>query len=164
MTALLHRLRVGFFPPAPRHCTAGDYLVNAAWERRMQRKRILIVDDDDLMLELLTLRVQPKFHVHFETAVTVQAAREIMAREHFDVVVLDYKLTNGTGIDLYRDIVRADEPPQVVFLTNYESGYIAREVEKIGPARVYTKDRMLNLDFMTALFDDMGIEREDLEG
>lgn len=161
MNAVLDRLRVCFLPPSPAHCTAGDAGVNAKWERRLQRKRVLVVDDDPLLFELLIAEVETKLEAHLESADSVKTARERLARESFDCVILDYRLTNGTGVELYRELVRCENPPQVVFLTGNENPMIAREVEKIGPARVYSKDRVLDRDFIEALFRDMGIGRDE---
>src|SRR6187455_2313805 len=60
--------------------------------------RLLVVDDEDEMRELLGRNLG---RVHgVKTAATCQEAEDMLASEHFDVLVLDVMLPDGSGIEL----------------------------------------------------------------
>jgi len=95
------------------------------------RTRILVVDDHDLMAEALrrALAVEPEFAVvgrAASVASAVEAALEL--RPH--VVVMDFRLPDGTGADATA-LIKADCPEvEVVMLTGLSSGAtLARALE-----------------------------------
>jgi PAS domain S-box-containing protein len=79
-----------------------------------QRPRILHVEDDPDIQRVAAAIAQGIFH--FEFAGTVAEARSALARWHFDLVLLDLRLPDGSGWDVMPDIEAQDPaPPVVVF-------------------------------------------------
>ncbi len=82
------------------------------------RGRILLVDDEVLILKLLT-RVLSKEH----EVVALSAAKEALARcaagETFDLILCDLMMPEMTGMDLHRELSRVapDQAARMIFLT-----------------------------------------------
>ena len=59
---------------------------------------VLIVDDDEELCELLSLRVEAKGY-RVSSKHSVKAALDHIGREHIDAMLLDLRLGDGDGID-----------------------------------------------------------------
>jgi len=94
--------------------------------------RILIIDDEKLIRESLThLLVGAGYRV--EVAGRVADARELVAREVYDLILIDLRLPDGSGIDLLRYIhEQADYAPLCIMMTAYGSVDTAVEAMKYG--------------------------------
>ena len=75
--------------------------------------RILIVDDEPNILGTLAPLLRTRGY-EVLTAMSASAAREAMAREHPDLIVLDLGLPDGDGVELCREIREAHTLPIVV--------------------------------------------------
>lgn len=77
-------------------------------------RRILCVDDDEdtcaMLCGLLGL-----IDCRVETAATAADALGLLARERFDLYLLDNWLPGGSGVELCREIRRTDPSTPVVF-------------------------------------------------
>ncbi len=83
---------------------------------RYDNMRILVVEDD------LTLSAGLCFELDNNGYITVAAyncrkARQLLAEDHFDLVLLDVNLPDGNGADLCRAIKQARPDLPVIFLT-----------------------------------------------
>jgi len=78
------------------------------------KSRILVVDDDQAMCEMLALRLGARGRdVEFRTSTT--DALDLAQREDFDAVVTDVNMKGSTGLELCRQLLEA-RPNQVVIL------------------------------------------------
>lgn len=70
------------------------------------QKRILILDDDELVRQTLTIIMAP----YGELALSDNArdALEVFAQGYFDLVISDIEMPDMTGIDFYREAVSID--------------------------------------------------------
>lgn len=95
-----------------------------------KRQRVLQVEDDDDLHQVIRATVDR--HFDFELATSLYAARAKLAQGHFDVVVLDLGLPDGSGWDLLPEI-RAQNPNiRVVILSGADiSPDDARRVEAV---------------------------------
>src|SRR5689334_717870 len=100
-------------------------------------RRLLIVDDDRRILELLS--------EHFKHAYTVEIATDagealaIVRRERPDLVLLDIMLPGMSGTHLLRELKRADPKLAVVIVTGNDSAALAAETSGTGAARIVRK-------------------------
>ena len=73
--------------------------------KREARWRILLVEDDPDTLRILT-RLLRGMGYEVTAANSVRAAREAAGREHFDLLISDLGLPDGTGLDVMREVKR----------------------------------------------------------
>lgn len=78
--------------------------------------RVLIVDDDPMLCEALALAVQ-QMGFEAETAGTVKDGLLTARSGDFDVVVLDVRLPDGSGLDSLPGFQDSPSAPEVIILT-----------------------------------------------
>jgi len=103
--------------------------------------RVLLVDDHQLLTGALSqvLAREPDIEV-MGVAASVAQAREL-AREPLDVVLMDYRLPDGTGADASRAIKARWPQARVVMLTALADDETILESIQAGADGYLTKDR-----------------------
>lgn len=109
----------------------------------MTEIRILLVDDnlDHVQLATRALRAEPTWRV--DTARLGGEAIERAQEEAFDLVLLDYRLPDMSGLDVLRALRAAGKPPAVILMTSQGSEEVAIEALKLGASAYVVK----NTDF-----------------
>jgi two-component system, NarL family, response regulator DevR len=95
--------------------------------------RVLIVDDHPIVCETVTAILGN--HADIEVvgcAGTVAGAIEAVSRESPDVVLMDFRLPDGSGADATRAIRLHQPPPAVVFLTADDSDHALQQAAESG--------------------------------
>ena len=103
--------------------------------------RVLLVDDHQLLTGALSrmLASEPDIHV-VGVAGTVAEAKAI-ARERLDVILMDYRLPDGTGAEATRAIKARWPAARVVMLTALNDDETILESIQAGADGYLTKDR-----------------------
>ncbi len=99
----------------------------------LKGRRLLVIDDELAIRNALQARVEDD-GAHCSTAVDVASARAKIAAEEFDLLVLDHRLPDGTGLSLLRQLRDEGYPAEVVLMTAYSSTEDAVRAMKIGAA------------------------------
>jgi PAS domain S-box-containing protein len=104
----------------------------------MESKKILIVEDEKILLDLyssvLTHRKhQNKYQV--SKAANAQQALELAAENSFDLILTDYHLPGEDGINLIRKIKKLSDSTQFIIISGYLSPFIIQSAMEAG---VYT--------------------------
>jgi DNA-binding NtrC family response regulator len=94
------------------------------------RRRVLIVDDEPLILEVLSEHFKTDFDV--ETAVNGADALGALLRQRPDVVLLDINMPRMNGIAVLKDIKQIDDSIPVIMVTANEQVTLAAEALKSG--------------------------------
>lgn len=115
-------------------------------------KVVLFVDDNDMMREYFERVVSQRFSVYIVTAATTEEARTVLQDMRVDAVILDWMLAQETTLELYREIVGKWPNMEVCFLTGRNEDAVRGQIEDVGCARVFSKDRIRDLDFVGRLF------------
>jgi CheY-like chemotaxis protein len=96
--------------------------------------RLLVVDNDQAVLDLLTLDLTLEGH-DIVTATTGEDAVRVCAEHGPDVLVVDFRLGPGiNGIEVARQVRRADL--RVVLFTNYINTSVLADAKEAGVAVV----------------------------
>ena len=82
----------------------------------IQDAKILIVDDSHELLNLLKEELSSAGYRHLHSTDSVKSARQVMAEEMPDLVILDINLPDGDGFSLFREI-RAHSDVPILFLS-----------------------------------------------
>jgi YesN/AraC family two-component response regulator len=103
--------------------------------RRLQR--ILAVDDDVTIQEVLTFFLGRAYEV--KSATTGADALARVCHERVDLVVLDHRLPDRTGLDVLAELRSIRPSLPVVMLTGYGSEWICAAAFKLGVADYFQK-------------------------
>ncbi|MFH0945332.1 MAG: sigma-54 dependent transcriptional regulator [Planctomycetota bacterium] len=96
-------------------------------------RRILVVDDEMAIRKALRARFEEE-SAHVDTAEDVAAARKGVRNLDYDLLVLDHRLPDGTGLALLDQLKNTGYPAEVVMMTAYSSTQDAVKAMKMGAA------------------------------
>lgn len=110
-------------------------------------KRILIVDDEiNIGLLLSKFLIRNGFEVSTSTSGSV--AMELLAKDHYNLVLCDFRLEDTDGREMLRKIKAAYPATGVIIITGYSDIKLAVELIKMGAYDYITKplypDEILN--------------------
>ncbi len=100
--------------------------------------RILIIEDEQLIRWSLRQKFGEKGY-HVEEAETGADAASALDGSFFDLIMLDYKLPDMTGIDILRKIRETDSDVVVIMMTAFSTIESAVEAMKLGAYDYITK-------------------------
>jgi two-component system response regulator AtoC len=94
-------------------------------------EKILIVDDDEGLIHFLSRFFSTKGYD--VTAYTDgQSALDVLAKEQFDLILLDYKMTGLSGLDTLREVRKSQVKTPVIIMTAYGTTETAIKAMKLG--------------------------------
>lgn len=94
--------------------------------------RVLIVEDVQSEALVIGKVLQKKLNAKFDIATGGAEASRKLGAVKYDLVTLDYRLSDSNGLELLREIQQIDDPPPVLFVTGQSSESIAVEAFKLG--------------------------------
>jgi len=104
----------------------------------MKAESILVVDDEQLLRWTLSNVLTAEKYPVLEAATCAEAIEKAFNYEP-DLILLDQKLPDGSGIDVLRKLHEAKNPGTVIFLTAYDRSDIAVQAMKLGAYDYLTK-------------------------
>ena len=96
-------------------------------------RRILVVDDEMAIRKALRARFEEE-SANVDTAEDVGSARKAVGSIEYDLLVLDHRLPDGTGLALLDQLKETGYPAEVIMMTAYSSTQDAVRAMKIGAA------------------------------
>ncbi|MEN1957659.1 sigma-54-dependent transcriptional regulator [Luteimonas changyuni] len=104
----------------------------------------LIVDDEHDIRELLVLTLG-RMGLRTDTAATLAAAQELLARGKYDLCLTDMRLPDGSGLELISDITTRFPETPVAMITAYGNVEAAVEALKAGAFDFVSKPVDINV-------------------
>ncbi len=101
---------------------------------------LLIVDDEKTTREGLRAALEDRYDVYL--ADDAKVATDLLEREHFDVLLTDFRLPNEDGMKLIARAKSLSKPPICILMTAYGSEEIAVEAMKRGADDYIAKGRL----------------------
>ena len=101
---------------------------------------LLIVDDEKPTREGLRAALEDRYDVYL--AEDAKAATELLEREHFDVLLTDFRLSNEDGMKLIARAKSLAKAPVCILMTAYGSEEVAVEAMKRGADDYIAKGRL----------------------
>src|SRR5262245_48359116 len=93
----------------------------------------LLVEDNSSHVELIRDELEPVLTGStLDVVPTVAEGRRLISARHYDLFVLDYRLPDGNGIDLLREIRSGGVETPTLFVTTAASAQLAVEAMKLG--------------------------------
>jgi CheY-like chemotaxis protein len=116
----------------------------------MALKRILIVDDEQALLDLLAEHFEGRYEV--DTATSGAAAIDRFVRQRPDVVFLDINMPGTNGVEVLKLIKQTDPGIPVIMVTANTEMLVAEECLKRGALSYVPKPfNLLYMDHMAAV-------------
>jgi len=84
------------------------------------RFNILVVDDEESMVTVITMLLKSDFYTIF-TADSFNQAAAVLQKHHIDIVITDINLPGKNGIDLLQHVKRKDAGIDVILITAFAS-------------------------------------------
>ena len=97
----------------------------------MSETSILVVDDDIAVCRILH-RMLSDQQYQVELSHSVADALGAVEQKSFDVFVVDYKLPDGTGLDVAEWIRSKGSNAPIILLSGYEASAVALRAEKLN--------------------------------
>lgn len=110
--------------------------------------RILVVDDDTLVLKSLDMILKSEGFEEVETAVDRKTAIEKYQKSKFDVVLQDIRMKEENGIDIATNILEIDKDAKIILLTTFKDEEYINKAIKSGVKGYILKD---NIDTLSNL-------------
>jgi DNA-binding NtrC family response regulator len=105
-----------------------------------EKPTLLIVDDEKPTRDGLRAALENRYDVY--VAEDAKAAMELLEREHFDVVLTDFRLPNEDGLKLITRAKSLSRPPICILMTAYGSEELAVDAMKRGADDYIAKGRL----------------------
>ena len=106
--------------------------------------RVLLVDDHVLLTDALSQILAHETDIHIVGVAATVAEAKAKARERLDVVLMDYRLPDGTGADATRAIKARWPAARVVMLTALNDDETVLESIQAGADGYMTKDHAVD--------------------
>jgi DNA-binding NtrC family response regulator len=106
-------------------------------------RRVLIIDDDPSMLDLLRAELEQRSY-EVVTETSPEAALRLLAKSDFGVVLSDISMHGMSGVDLCREVVTLREDTPVIVTTAYASVESAIASIRAGAYDFVTKPINMN--------------------
>jgi len=97
----------------------------------MSIMNVLVVDDDIAICRILH-RMLSDEHFNVQTSQSVADALGAVEGEPFDVYLLDYKLPDGSGLDVAERIRSKWGASSIILMSGYDPSAVALRSEKLG--------------------------------
>src|SRR5258705_3029025 len=101
---------------------------------------LLIVDDEKTIREGFREALEDRYDVYI--AEDAKAAMELLEREHFEVLLTDFRLPNEDGMKLIARAKSLSKPPICILMTAYGSEELAVDAMKRGADDYIAKGRL----------------------
>jgi len=104
----------------------------------MQKSKILVVDDDINLLDLIHMRLETSGY-NVVAASHENVAKEVARQEVFDVAIVDFQLVKQDGLSLMEELHNIHPDMSVIIMTAHGSKEIAVEAMKRGAFKYMAK-------------------------
>ena len=103
-------------------------------------KKILIIDDDQMMLSALTTLLEGE-EFAIRTATDGESGIRIFREERPDSVLLDLRLPSKNGIEVMKEIRHINPQAKVIIITGYPTSEVRKEALDNGAVYFYEKSK-----------------------
>jgi signal transduction histidine kinase len=93
--------------------------------------RVLAIDDDEFQLKSM-VRSLRQYGYEVTTSQRGEEAMDLLDKDHFDLVLLDYKMPQMDGFETFKQLNRRFSALPVIMLTGHGSQHLAIEFMKAG--------------------------------
>ncbi|KQB99530.1 sigma-54 dependent transcriptional regulator [Pedobacter sp. Hv1] len=118
---------------------------------------LLIIEDDTTFAQLLEVFLA-KNHHQVQTVVNVQQANKILDQQEFDLLLIDYRLPDGTGLDVLTKVREKGVIVPVIIMTSFNDVRTAVKSIQLGAFDYITKP--VNPDELLMIINNSLLKKE----
>ena len=104
--------------------------------------RVLIVDDEEIFQQIVSSVLRKAKTFEFETSDSGLEAMKKLEQSAYDVIILDYRMPEGSGLNVLQWMLEQKNDTPVIMLTGAGSEHIAVEAMKLGAYDYVRKDQI----------------------
>jgi two-component system response regulator HydG len=104
----------------------------------MSISQVLVVDDDEAFCRIIE-RMLSGGEYEVRATNSIAAALKLIEQESFDVYVLDYKLPDGSGLDVAERIREKRVSASIILMSGYDPGAVAVRAEELSITELLQK-------------------------
>jgi two-component system chemotaxis response regulator CheY len=106
--------------------------------------KVLIIDDDEFMLNVLSKQLEDDGYTLLSTADGPHGI-ELYKKEKPDIVLLDIGLPTISGIEVLKQIKQFDADAKIIMITGYPSSLMKEEAMRNGAFAFYEKPGVIRM-------------------
>jgi two-component system, NtrC family, response regulator HydG len=106
------------------------------------RKSVLLAEDDKMTQKFLVQKLIARFEV--QTTESASETISLLLTRKFDLLVLDFMLTDGTGMDVLKFMRQQGITTPVVVLSANTDPAIVKETKQMGISSYLSKEQPLS--------------------
>lgn len=125
--------------------------------RLIRPSKILLVEDDMAICTVIEALAR-KFNCELVIVHTAREALGMLADSKFDLILLDYQLPDGNGVEVFKNIRAKSCDMPVCIVTGFLSESIIEQVREIGFAVFVQKPKDLTMKNLVNIFMTFGIK------
>src|ERR1700728_4236863 len=92
---------------------------------------VLVVDDDNAVCRIVE-RMLSDEQYKVQTSQSVAEALRVIEQQPFDAYVMDYKLPDGSGLDVAEEIRSKGSEAPIILISGYDTASVASRAEKLN--------------------------------
>jgi two-component system response regulator HydG len=123
MKGILTQLRERFASPA--------VLKESVMSPKSRGNKVLVVDDDNGVCRIVE-RMLSDEQYQVQTSQSVADALRVIEQKPFDAYVMDYKLPDGSGLDVAERIRSKGSEVPIILMSGYDTTFVASRAEKLN--------------------------------
>jgi len=100
-------------------------------ERETNRKKILIVDDEESVLRIMK-RIVERIQRECTLAYSAEEARRTMREESFDLILCDIRLPGESGMDFIKDVVSEYPDTAIIMVSGLDDAVTVEKALEMG--------------------------------
>ena len=97
----------------------------------MSTSDVLVIDDDPMMCRIIHRMLSDEQH-KVQTSQSVADALAAIEQKHFDAYVIDFKLPDGSGLDVAERVRSKWGATPIILISGYDPNVVALRAEKLG--------------------------------
>lgn len=114
----------------------------------MEETKILVIEDEDGAREIIARCLKRKGYPTLSAA-TAKDGLELVKKEHPNIILLDIRLEDGSGLEVLKEIKELDRNMKVIMVTALEDEVTIHQAKALGADDYVTKP--LTMDFLDNL-------------
>jgi DNA-binding NtrC family response regulator len=114
-------------------------------------ERVLLVDDEEDFLEIMSERMKAR-DIEVTTSTSAREALDMIARESYDAVIMDFMMPEMNGIEALKVIKEKNPEMQIILLTGHAT--VEKTVEAMKAGAMDLMEKPADLDALATKIKD----------